>query len=93
MATEKIMHSLKVEGYVLFRDITEDYILGNSLSDSSEEQFQRGKGGARIYGSFSWKKTHVVKHQKLPIITKNKCLKVMILVLFYVWEDARVWAH
>ena len=28
----------------------------------------------------------------LLLITKTRCLKLMILVLFYIWEDARVWA-
>ena len=42
---------LKVEIYVLFDDLSEDYGLGISLSDSSEELFQRYKGGVRIYKS------------------------------------------
>ena len=46
------MHNLKVENYVLFRELTEDYSPEDSLSGSSEELFQRGKGGARIYTSF-----------------------------------------
>lgn len=40
---------LKVEIYVLFDDLSEDYGLGISLSESSEELFQRYKGGVRIY--------------------------------------------
>ena len=31
--------------------------------------------------------------KRLLLITKDKRLKLMILVLFYVWEDARIWAH
>ena len=50
------MHNLEVESYILFRNLTEDNSLGNNLSDSSEELFQRGKGEARIYKSFRWKK-------------------------------------
>ena len=41
------MHSLKVVSEVLLEDLTEDYNLGDSLSDSSEELLQRGKGGVR----------------------------------------------
>ena len=45
MLTEKNTHLKKVRSYVLFGDLTEDYSLGVNLSDSSEELFQRGKGG------------------------------------------------
>ena len=31
-------------------------------------------------------KTNIVKHQRLLPFTKNSHLKLMILVLFYVWE-------
>ena len=27
------------------------------------------------------------------LITENRHLKLMFLVLFYVWEDARVWTY
>ena len=39
------MHNLKVVSEILFEDLTEDYSLGDSLSGSSEELLQRGKGG------------------------------------------------
>ena len=52
MSTEKKMHNLKVASHILFRDLTEDYILGDSLSDSSEELFQRSKGGLEYWGVF-----------------------------------------
>ena len=45
---KKKKHSLKVESYVLFDDLTEDCSLGFSLSDSSEKLLQRDKGGPRI---------------------------------------------
>ena len=73
--------------------------LGSSLSDSSKEQLQSGKGGVRIYSSLKKKKRYIyiyiykVKHQKLLVTTKTRHLKLMILVVFYVQEDARVWAH
>ena len=60
----KNSHNLKVASYVLFRDLSEDYSPGDSLSESSEEMFQRGEGGATIYRSFCWKK-NIVKHQKI----------------------------
>ena len=43
-------------------------------------------------GVFAGKKT-VVEHQKITANHKNMHLKLMILALFYVWEDARIWAH
>ena len=46
------MHNLKIENYVLFSRHTEDLSPRDSLSDSSEELFLRGKGRARIYRSF-----------------------------------------
>lgn len=65
------MHSLKVVSEVLLEDLTEDYNLGDSLSDSSEELLQRGKGGVR----------HMEESviQGLLLITKNRNLKLMIL--------------
>ena len=38
-------------------------------------------------------KNYVVKPQKITANHKNRHLKLMILVLFYVWEDASVWVH
>ena len=42
----KKIHNLKVENYVLFSRLSEDLSLEHSLSDSSEQLLQRGKGGA-----------------------------------------------
>ena len=47
-STEKKMHNLKVENYVLFSGHTEDWGQEDSLSDSSEGLFWRCNGGARI---------------------------------------------
>ena len=49
--------------------------------------------------SFCWEKKkkeqNVVKHQKITAshTHKNRHLKFMISMLFYVWEDTSVWAH
>ena len=76
--------------------ITEDYSLGDTLSDDSEELFQRGSGGDRIirvflktkenkmHGQIS--KDHFSSHKKPDT-------KLMIVVLLYIWEDVIVWAH
>ena len=64
LVTEKMMHSLKVESYILFRDLTKDCILGNVFSDSSKEQFQIGKGGVRIYRSCCWRKQNIQSNIK-----------------------------
>ena len=57
----KKIHSLNVKSYVLFGNLTEDYSLGDSLSDSSEELFQRDKRGASYNKSFN-------RHLKLMIL-------------------------
>ena len=46
---KKKPHNLKVVSYVLFGDVTEDCSLGDNLSASSEESFQRHKGGYAGY--------------------------------------------
>ena len=66
LSTEKKMHNLKVENYALFGGHTEDLNPGDSLSDSSEGLFQRGKSRARTYRCFC-KKAQVLKHQKIPV--------------------------
>ena len=49
------------------------YSPGYSLSDSSEELFQRGKRAAWIYKSFCWNKTkHVVERGKIIANHKKK---------------------
>lgn len=30
---------------------------------------------------------HVVEYQRFSLITKNRYLKLIILLLFYIWED------
>ena len=50
------MHNLKVENYVLFGGLAENLSPGDSLSDSREGLFQRGKGGPGIYRMFCIKK-------------------------------------
>ena len=63
LSTEKKMHNLKVENYILFSGHTEDLSLGHSLSDSSEGLFQWGKGGARVCRFLHNKQTN---KQKTP---------------------------
>ena len=46
------MRNLKVENYILCGKLIENYSLGDSLSESSEEMVQRGKGGARALTNF-----------------------------------------
>ena len=46
VSTENKKHDLKVENYSLFGGLPEDLSPWHSLSDSSEQLLQRGKGGA-----------------------------------------------
>ena len=58
--------------------------------NSAEELFQEIREESRCTGVFAEKKKKIVKHQKIAY-DKNRYLRLMILVLFYLWEDARVW--
>ena len=84
------MHNVKVMSYILFEDFTEYY---KQPLRKLWGTVPRSKGEARIYRSFCWKQKHVVEHQKMTANHKNQTSQVIILVLFCVWEDARVWAH
>ena len=84
------MHNLKVEDYVLIGSRAEDLSLENNLTYSSEGLLQRGKGGARIHRRFCNKNQAVRTCKDYCKLEKTRHLNV---VLFYVWEDARVWAH
>ena len=48
MSTEKKMHNLKAENYVLFGGLAEDFSPGDSLSDGSEGGSEEAREGARI---------------------------------------------
>ena len=54
--------------------LTEDYSLGDSLLDSSEELLPRGNGETRIYmNSFAGGvRGHVVEHQKITTNYKEQ---------------------
>ena len=54
--TTTTTYNLKVESSVLFGDLPEDYSPGFSLSESSEELFQRSKGGPGYTGVLAGKK-------------------------------------
>ena len=71
----------------------EDCSPGDSISDSSEKLLQGGKGGARIYRRFCTKGQIVRNIKILLLIKETRYVKLRNLALFYVWEDARVWAH
>ena len=91
------MHTLKAENDVVFEEVLKT-IAWETLSNGSEELFQRGSGGDRIYRNLCWKQNKRKQNvwssiKRLLLITKSQTLKLMIIVLFYIWEDARVWAH
>ena len=55
LSTEK-MHNRKVENYILFSGLSEDFKPGRqplrAISYNAEKLLRRGQGGTRIYGSF-----------------------------------------
>ena len=91
----KKVHSLKVENDILFG--RQNWALNAWKTDSqiagSEGLFWRDKRGARMY-SFCWKTNkHIVEHRKITAHHKTRHFNVIILMIFCVWEDARVWAY
>ena len=77
---------------VLLGDLSEDSGPGDSRSDGSEELLPRGKAGAkRSLNLFCFKKCSGIK--RLLLIAKNRYLKLMTLVLFDVWGNARLRGH
>lgn len=68
-----------------------NYSLGDSLSDNSEDLTKEVREESQYIGVFAVKK--LVEHQKIILITKKQSLKLMILALFCVLEDSRVWAQ
>ena len=36
-------------------------------------------------------KAHIIKHKKITANHKSQASQVNVFVLFYVWEDTRVW--
>ena len=74
----------------------EDYRPGDSLSDSCEELLQRGKEGGQYTCDFSKTGIRGVKHtfwQKVAASQEEQMSPLMILVLFEISKDARIWAH
>ena len=63
--------------------------------------FKEVRGIPEYIGVFAKEKhKYIVEHQKIPTHhththtnTQNRYLKLMFLVLFYVWEDATFGAH
>lgn len=76
--------------------LSEDYSLGNSLSDTPEELLQRDKRGARVWiFGCTWKRKKnkcLVRHQKVTSNHKAHTSQVNDFRIF-LWEDARIWVH
>ena len=84
---KKKKYSLKVKNYILFdglKDIFSDYFEG---------LLQRGQEGTGCIRSFCWEKKKVVELWKITANHKNRHFEWIILVLFFVQEDPRVWAY
>lgn len=89
--------------FVLFSELTEDYSLGKSLSDTSEKVLKSGKKGARIYRSFCWGGggKHVVQHKNIAnyknqtsqvnnfsaFLYMGRCKRLSALKLFLRYES------
>ena len=84
------MHNLNVENYVLFGRFSEDLRQEASLSDPSGGLLRRGRRSQDIEEFLQQKpgSGNIKDHCSLK---KTRHLKLRNLVLFYVWEDSRVW--
>ena len=83
----------------------EDYSLGNSVSDRSEEMLWRARGGGARSGYmwFWWRGIYTVRDtfwqrlaaspEKVTASHEEQMSPLIILVFIYMWEDARIWAH
>ena len=60
---------------------------------SSERLLGRCKRGARMYRSIYNKDQVVGTSKDYSWLKRTRHLKLMNLVLFYIWEDAKLWAH
>ena len=78
----------------------EDYCLGASLSAELTVPNKQGRSQDILevllgpgLGPGGGGGENVVQHQEITANHKTQHLKLTITVFFYVWEDARVWAH
>ena len=58
--------------------------------DNSSKEIRDEPG---CVGVFCQENILVVRYQKITANHKTRHLKLIILVLLYVWEDARIWGH
>ena len=82
-------HNIRVMSLSFIQGLIEDHNPGRQPLRSSEEiALKRQWKSQFIYGFWLG---NTGNHAFISI--KNRYLKLMILVLFCVWEDARIWVH
>ena len=91
------MHNLKAENDVVFEEVLKtiawETLSQMALKNRSKEVVEE-TGYIGIFVENKTKENKMWSNiKRLLLITKNQTLKLMIIVLFYIWEDARVWAH
>ena len=91
------MHNLKVENDVVFEEVLKtiawETLSQMALRNCSKEVVEE-TGYIGIFVENKTKENKMWSNiKRLLLITKNQTLKLMIIVLFYIWADARVWAH
>ena len=68
--------------------------LGHSISDNTEQLFQRGKEGVRIYSSFCNKRPDSQNVKPLLLILKkNQTYQINETKAFLCMGGWKVWAH
>ena len=88
----KHTNSLKAENNVLFILLSEDFRkVQKTASQLAVRDCSEEKPG--YIGVFAENKikAHIIKHKKITANHKSQASQVNVFVLFYVWEDTRVW--
>ena len=77
----------------LLRTIAQDCSLSGSSDRLCSKEVREEPRHIGVFEKKKKKKRQVVEYQMITTNHKNRHPKLMILVLFHVWEDARVWAY
>ena len=93
LSTEKKNYNLKLQGYVLCGGNFQDFKPGDSISSNPETTVPRTWGEEPGYTEVLQQRASSLNIKRLFLIRRSQIFQVKEFSAFYVWEDARVWAH